>query len=60
MPRAALALVALVILALLAWWQVERARVAPDRAPVRKEEAVPDDVSERKPQPRTCCRIRYC
>jgi protocatechuate 3,4-dioxygenase beta subunit len=45
--RRLLALVALIILALLAWWQLERARDAPDRAPVRQGEAVPDDVPGR-------------
>ncbi|MHC4161532.1 MAG: carboxypeptidase regulatory-like domain-containing protein [Planctomycetota bacterium] len=45
--RRLLALTALVILALLAWWQLERARDAPDRAPVRQEETVPADASEK-------------
>lgn len=47
--RRALALAALVILALVLWWQLERAREAPERAPVRQEEAIPDDASGEAP-----------
>jgi hypothetical protein len=45
--RRTLALTALIIVAVLLWWQLERAREAPERAPARQEEAVPDDASRR-------------
>jgi len=64
MLRATLALVALVILALVAWWRLGSAPEAPERAPVRQEEAVPDlsrrssagakaDAPEREPEAQT-------
>jgi protocatechuate 3,4-dioxygenase beta subunit len=37
------------VVAVLLWWQLERARDAPERTPVRQEEAVPGDLSRRSP-----------
>lgn len=42
--RRGLALAALVALAVLAWWQLDRAHEAPNRAPRRQGDALPDDV----------------